>query len=91
MIDDKTTFAWNELDQNRVLGSFFWLHWAPQVLGGVLAPRYGTKLLFGLSNFLCCLLSVFIPMVSKWHVNYLVALRIVQGIISVIFILNCFF
>lgn len=83
-VDVSNTFAWNELEQSRVLGSFFWLYWAPQVLGGVLAGRYGSKLIFGLSNYLACALCFFIPMCAKWHVNYLIALRVLQGIVSVI-------
>lgn len=76
-------FDWDELDQSRVLGSFFWLHWTLQIIGGVLAPRYGTKLIFGLSNFLSCFLCFFIPMAAKVHVNLLIAIRVIQGIISV--------
>lgn len=80
-----TTFAWNELDQSRVLGSFFWLLWTFQVLGGIFGARYGSKLVFGLSNFLACSVCFFIPMAAKMHVNYLIALRVLQGLISVSF------
>lgn len=78
-----TRFEWNELDQSRVLGSFFWLLWTLQILGGVLGVRYGSKLIFGLSNFIACFLCFFIPMAAKMDVNYLIALRVVQGLISV--------
>lgn len=76
-------FAWNELDQSRVLGSFFWFHWVLQIPGGMLAPRFGTKTIFGLANFVSCFICFFIPMAAKMHVNYLIILRILQGLISV--------
>lgn len=83
LIDGKTTFEWNELEQNRVLGAFFWLHWTTQIFGGIFAARYGTKLIFGLSNFLSSFLCLFVPIAANWHINYLIALRIAQGLIGV--------
>lgn len=82
-LDQKTTFAWNELEQNRVLGAFFWLHWTTQILGGIFAARYGTKLIFGLSNFLSSFLCFFIPFAANWDINYLIGLRLIQGAIAV--------
>lgn len=89
--DQKTTFAWNELEQNRILGAFFWLHWTTQILGGIFAARYGTKLIFGLSNFLSSFLCIFIPIAASWDINYLIALRIIQGTIGVIISFFCSF
>ncbi|KAE8747675.1 hypothetical protein FOCC_FOCC005654 [Frankliniella occidentalis] len=51
-------FDWDERQQGLVLGAFFWLHWAMQVPGGVLARRYGTKLVFGLANLIPVLLTL---------------------------------
>ncbi|XP_055299849.1 sialin isoform X2 [Sitodiplosis mosellana] len=81
-VDYSTKFEWDELDQSRVLGSFFWLHWTLQIVGGILASCYGTKAIFGLSNFVSCFLCFFIPMAAKFHVNLLIAIRVAQGIIS---------
>lgn len=66
-----------------MLGAFFWLHWTSQILGGVLAARYGTKLIFGLANFLPSLLCVLVPIATDRHINYLIALRVIQGLIAV--------
>lgn len=80
---DKNGFHWNELEQSRVLGSFFWIHWILQIPGGILGKRYGTKIVFGLSNFLSCFLNFLIPMAAYLNVNYIITLRILQGLIAV--------
>lgn len=81
--EPRTTFEWNELAQSHVLGAFYWFHWATQILGGVLAARYGTKLIFGLSNFLASVSCLLVPIAAYWHINCLIALRVIQGIIAV--------
>ncbi|XP_014470569.1 PREDICTED: sialin isoform X2 [Dinoponera quadriceps] len=73
-------FAWNEYQQGLALGSYYWLHWLSQVPGGLLARRYGTKLVFGLGNFLTALLGFFIPYAT--HLYSLLALRVLQGLIA---------
>lgn len=81
---EKDAFHWNALEQNRVLGSFFWLHWTLQIPSGLLAKMYGTKLVFGLSNFVGCALCIFMPFAAYWNVNSLIILRVIQGFITVI-------
>lgn len=76
-------FDWDAVQQGHILGSFFWFHWALQVVGGIIAPRFGTKLVFGLANFIPCFLCVFIPMAAQYHVNLLILLRVLQGFICV--------
>ncbi|XP_066256482.1 sialin isoform X1 [Euwallacea similis] len=78
---DTEKFVWNEKVQGYVLGSFFWLHWTTQVPGGLLASRYGTKLIFGLSNFSGVILCFFIPYFAKLGSTYLMTLRLIQGIL----------
>ena len=78
-----TRFDWNEHQQGMVLGAFFWLYWSTQVPGGVLARRYGTKLVFGLGNLVPALLAFAIPAASKTHYGALLFIRLAQGCISV--------
>ena len=66
-----------------MLGAFFWLHWLTQLPGGILARRYGTKLVFGLSNALPGLLGLLIPAASYWDYRALLTIRFTQGIIAV--------
>jgi MFS family permease len=63
------------------LGAYYWLHWLLQVPGGLLARRYGTKLVFGLGNLVPALLGFFIPYTTQLHT--LIFLRVLQGLIAV--------
>ncbi|EDW32036.1 GL10654 [Drosophila persimilis] len=79
---DREGFHWNEKQQGALLGSFFWAHWTLQIPGGILATKYGTKLIFGWSNGIgvfCCFL---IPIVSYWSYTGLICLRVFQGWIT---------
>lgn len=80
------TFEWDEYQQNSVLGAFFLLHMIMQIPGGVLAQRYGSKTVFGLSNGLSALLAFAIPGSAKIHFQVLACIRLLQGFIAVIFI-----
>ncbi|XP_052132419.1 vesicular glutamate transporter 1-like isoform X1 [Frankliniella occidentalis] len=75
-------FDWNEHEQGMVLGAFFWLYWSTQVPGGVLAQRYGTKLVFGLGNLVPALLAFAIPAAARTHYGALLFIRLAQGCIS---------
>ncbi|KAK4872559.1 hypothetical protein RN001_014588 [Aquatica leii] len=75
-------FEWSEYEQSLVLGAFFWLHWTTQIPGGILANKYGAKLVFGVGNFIGILLCFFIPTASLMSYKWLISLRIVQGFIA---------
>ncbi|KAM8711619.1 hypothetical protein ACLKA7_012174 [Drosophila subpalustris] len=79
---ERDGFHWNEREQSNLLGSFFWVHWVLQLPGGILARKYGTKLVFGLANGIgvfCCFL---IPIVSYWSYGALLCLRVFQGFVT---------
>jgi MFS family permease len=76
-------FEWDEKQQSLILGSFFWLFWVTQIPGGMLAQRYGTKLIFGLANCVPCVLSFLIPLCARLDYRALVFLRALQGCIAV--------
>ncbi|CAK9833795.1 Vesicular glutamate transporter 2 [Anthophora retusa] len=76
--DDR--FAWNEYEQGLALGAYYWLHWISQLPGGLLARRYGTKLVYGLGNFITAILGFLIPFMTYYHLYALVFLRVVQGL-----------
>lgn len=73
-------FAWNEYEQGLVLGAYYWLHWLSQLPGGLLARRYGTKLVFGLGNLVTALLGFLIPYATQ--LSTLIFLRVLQGLIA---------
>lgn len=79
---DSGEFEWDEHVQGLILGCFFWIHWATQLPGGLLATVYGTKLVFGLSNFMGIIINFAVPYAANLGANYLIALRMVQGILT---------
>jgi MFS family permease len=66
-----------------ILGAFYWLHWVSQVPGGILARKYGTKLIFGVANLIGCWLCFLMPMASYFDYKILIFLRVIQGLITV--------
>lgn len=78
-----TQFSWNEYHQGLILGGFFWLHWITQIPGGILGQKYGTKKVFGLSNFVGVLFNFIIPTFAYFGYQYLIVLRMIQGFICV--------
>lgn len=78
---EQNGFEWNEHERNLLLGSFYWLHWVTQIPGGILGRKYGTKLIFGVSNLIGCLLCVFMPLAAYLSFKWLLALRVLQGLI----------
>lgn len=76
-------FDWNEKEQGSILGSFFWLHWVTQIPGGILAAKYGTKKVYGITNFLGAVCSFAIPFCADQNSLYLIIIRTMQGFICV--------
>lgn len=76
-------FAWDEKKQSLILGAYFWLHWLTQIPGGILAQKYGTKKIYGLSNFSGALFCFIIPFSAYLGHHYLILVRVVQGLLTV--------
>lgn len=76
-------FAWDEKKQGLILGAFFWLHWVTQIPGGILAQKYGTKKVYGLSNFAGALFSFLIPVAAYLGYQCLIVVRVLQGLVTV--------
>ncbi|XP_022176320.1 sialin-like [Myzus persicae] len=79
---NENKFEWNEYQQNSILGAFFALHVIMQLPGGILAQRYGTKTVFGISNGVAAILSFAVPASAKFNYKALVVVRAVQGLIA---------
>ncbi|XP_033226264.1 sialin isoform X2 [Belonocnema kinseyi] len=75
-------FQWNEYEQSLALGSYYWLHWLSQLPGGLLARRYGTKVIFGWANLITALLGLIIPVATSYHLSALIFLRVIQGLVA---------
>ncbi|XP_057661468.1 sialin-like [Diorhabda carinulata] len=72
-------FDWDEKEVGYILASFFWVHWITQIPGGILATKYGTKFVFGVSNFIGVVVNFVIPWFARKGAIYLILLRSIQG------------
>lgn len=75
-------FDWDARTQSAILGSFYWCYVLSQVMGGLLTQRFGTKVVFGLSQLATAGCSLLIPVAAEVHYSLLIALRSVQGVAS---------
>jgi len=79
----QTDFEWKDSERASVLGSFFWLHWALQLPGGLLARQFGAKCIFGLSNLFMFAMSMLMPVLARWDIKGLIVARVLQGFVGV--------
>lgn len=73
--------------QGLILSSFFYGYISTQLLGGWLSARIGGKRVFGLGIASTALLTIITPPLTRISVYVLIALRIVEGIFEVRFII----
>lgn len=83
MQSEEGEFDWDARTQSAILGSFYWCYVLSQVMGGLLTQRFGTKVVFGLSQFATAACSLLIPQAAQTHYSLLIVLRSIQGVASV--------
>ncbi|XP_067012655.2 putative inorganic phosphate cotransporter isoform X1 [Anabrus simplex] len=73
-------FVWNEERQGLILSGFFYGYAIGQLPGGLLAERFGGKLVFGLGTFITAVLTVISPF-SVWLSDELFfVVRLLEGL-----------
>lgn len=75
-------FEWDSTVQAVIKGSFYWCYVLSQVVGGVATQYFGTKSVFGWSQFLTAVCSLCIPYASDIHYGAVILLRSIQGFAS---------
>lgn len=73
-----------------LLSAFFFGHIVTQFPGGWLANKYGGKLVFLIGVFITCVLTLLSPLVARTDFYLFVALRIVQGLAEVNYLILFF-
>lgn len=82
MPNNNGTFSWNDTQQSTLLGSFSWLLWTTLVPGGMLSVKYGSKVVFGIANFVMSMLCFLVPVAAYQGLGFLIAIRVVQGMMD---------
>ncbi|XP_063229145.1 sialin-like [Bacillus rossius redtenbacheri] len=75
-------FDWSTDEQALVLGAFYWCYVLSLVPADLLAQRLGPKAVFGGANVLCALAAVLTPAAARLHYGALLAVRMLQGLLS---------
>ncbi|XP_037814013.1 sialin isoform X2 [Lucilia sericata] len=75
-------YDWSSPIQSIILSSFFWCYVLSQVAGGIATQYFGTKRVFGWSQFATALCSLCMPICADWHYMLVIALRSIQGFAS---------
>lgn len=75
-------YDWSSTVKSVVVSSFYWCYVLSQVVGGIATQYFGTKQVFGWSQFATALCSLFIPFAADLHYSAVVILRSVQGFSS---------
>ncbi|XP_059476219.1 sialin-like [Neocloeon triangulifer] len=78
--EDEAEFDWDTRQQGLVLGSFYWSYIVIMVPGGMVAEKYGGKLVYGGGNLLLCLMALAIPVAARMHISALILVRLIQGL-----------
>jgi len=76
-------FTWTEAEQGFILGSFFWGYILTQIPGGMLSQKYGGKWVISIGLLITAILSFIIPPAARLGKEYLIAVRIIQGLAEV--------
>lgn len=80
--EDYGEFDWDSTVQAVIKGSFYWCYVLSQVVGGVATQYFGTKSVFGWSQFFTAACSLCIPYASDLHYGAVILLRSIQGFAS---------
>ncbi|CAG8490439.1 6378_t:CDS:2 [Funneliformis caledonium] len=73
-------FGWSSTTQGLILSSFFVGYLTTQILGGVLADRFGGKRVLGAAAAGWTIFTLVTPIAAKLGFNYLVLCRILLGV-----------
>nr|XP_042910673.1 putative inorganic phosphate cotransporter [Parasteatoda tepidariorum] len=73
-------YDWNIQKQAVILGSYFYGNIATQLLGGVLAEKFGAKHVYGIGILLTATVSLLFPLVASWSYVGVIVNRVIQGL-----------
>lgn len=77
------SYEWDTSQQSLILSSFFWGYVIAQLPSGLLAKRFGAKIVLGVATILAAILTIFHPLAASfgsWQV--VVVLRVFVGLLQ---------
>ncbi|XP_036342334.1 sialin-like [Rhagoletis pomonella] len=80
--DSDDVYNWSPSVRSVIVSSFYWCYVLSQVVGGIATQYFGTKQVFGWSQFATAICSLCIPFGADFHYSAVIILRSVQGFAS---------
>uniref|UniRef100_A0A914W490 Major facilitator superfamily (MFS) profile domain-containing protein n=1 Tax=Plectus sambesii TaxID=2011161 RepID=A0A914W490_9BILA len=78
-VNEDGEFIWSKTKQGQLLSAFFWGYPFSQILGGLLAGRFGGKMVLGSTVFGAAVITLLSPIAARTHVYALIVLRALLG------------
>ncbi|GAB0100081.1 hypothetical protein DMENIID0001_160640 [Sergentomyia squamirostris] len=79
---EQQEFDWDSKELGIILSSFYYGYIATQIIGGILATRFGGHLVFGIGVGATAALTLLLPIAAKTHLALLYTVRILQGVVG---------
>ncbi|XP_065209921.1 sialin-like [Planococcus citri] len=81
-VNQNSGYNWSEAEQNLVLSGYYWLNYVAIMPGGILAHKYGAKIVVGYAQLISSTMSSLIPMAAQSGPLAVSWIRAVQGVLS---------
>ena len=75
----KGEFDWDSQEQGVILGSYLYGNIATQIIGGLLAEKFGGKWVFASGVLLGAVASLFTPLAARAGMGWLIFVRVILG------------
>lgn len=76
-------FDWDSKQKGFVLSAFFYGYIATQLLGGVLASRFGGHLPFGIGIAVKSVMNLLVPLAAEFSIYALIVTKTIDGLFEV--------
>lgn len=75
-------FNWSSQQKGFALGAFFYGYITTQLIGGIMAAKIGGHWVFGFGILGTSIMTLVTPVMCYQGINYLIASRVIQGVLS---------
>lgn len=79
----KSEFNWSNHEQNFLLSGYFYGYLLPNLCGGLVAERYGGKIVIFVVLFLSSIITALSPLTASDNIWFLFAARVTLGFLGV--------
>ncbi|GLV46734.1 uncharacterized protein CBL_13507 [Carabus blaptoides fortunei] len=75
-------YNWDQQTQGLILGAYFWGYILTSIPGGLLAERWGPRMVVGIASFLSGVLTIITPVAATVHYDLVITIRFLTGFLG---------